>query len=147
MALCIEGLQDWNKSRKSLLHSFQRSLLLLNILLVCLLVLFVGGIPLLLENLLVPQKGLHNGSQFGQLLFEVEVDLPVGLYLAIVLSIVDLDLGLVGVEALRIHAWHIFGNSGPAGGYCGGGSPVVVGIVGIKLLPELLVALLHFLAK
>ena len=147
LALGIEGLQDGNEGRKSLLHPLQRSLLLLNILFVCFFVLFVGGISLLLENLLVPQEGLNNGAEFGQLLFKVEVDLPVGLDLAVFFSIVDLDGWLVGVEALRIHAGHVFGNPGPTGGHCGGGPTVIVGVVRIELLPELLVALLHLLPE
>lgn len=147
LTLGVEGLQDGNEGRKSLLHPLQRSLLFLNILFVCLLVLFVGGVSLLLENLLVSQEGLHNGAEFGQLLFEVEVDLPVGLNLAVFLAVVNLDGWLVGVEALRVHAGHVFGDPGPAGGYCGGGPPVIVGVVWVKLLPELLVALLHLLPE
>ena len=103
------------------------------------------GIPLGFEMILVPQEGLHDGSQLGQVLLQIEINSPITLNLPILLPIIHDLLRFVGIESFRIHRTHRLRHPRTSDGNHSRQTLMETLGITIELLAELLLAFKHLL--
>lgn len=104
-------LQLRKVSLKLSVNCLQVFLLFFNVFLMHFDMVLIRWVSFVFEDLIMSQKRFDNRAKFGQGLLKIQINVPIGLYLSVILSVVH-DLGwFVRVIAFRIHCGHRLGDS------------------------------------